>query len=289
MEAAFAEMPLALFSTLAPLGAGAFVALAAAFLAADLSDDQLKKIDKMTAIPVVLVLAGFVAAFFHLASPLNAFGVFAGVGTSPLSNEVAVGCVFVVLMLAYWIWALTGKMGRGARKGMAVVVAVAALVFAAFTGLAYLMDTIASWNTPAVPLQMMGYCLAGGAAAGVLVLGLAGCGEALGTSPLKVTLIVLAIAGAVIGIGAAAMQLSAASGMATPFYAGGDLVDGVMMTFVLGAVCLAASAVCTVLAVRGKSAAALGGAATVLAFVGILCLRLAFYGIQLSVGLALLP
>ena len=31
MEAAFAELPLALFTTLAPMGAGAFIALALAF------------------------------------------------------------------------------------------------------------------------------------------------------------------------------------------------------------------------------------------------------------------
>ena len=45
MEAAFAELPLALFTTLAPIGAGAFVALAIAFLTTPFSDEQLKRID----------------------------------------------------------------------------------------------------------------------------------------------------------------------------------------------------------------------------------------------------
>ena len=40
MEAAFAELPLALFTTLAPAGAGAFVALACAFFAASFTDAQ---------------------------------------------------------------------------------------------------------------------------------------------------------------------------------------------------------------------------------------------------------
>ncbi len=46
MEITFAEMPLALFSTLAPMGAGAFVILAIAFLTAKLDGDALKKIDR---------------------------------------------------------------------------------------------------------------------------------------------------------------------------------------------------------------------------------------------------
>ena len=47
-----AELPLALFTTLAPIGAGAFIALAVAFFTTKFSDEQLKKIDRMTTIPV---------------------------------------------------------------------------------------------------------------------------------------------------------------------------------------------------------------------------------------------
>ena len=73
MEAAFAELPLALFTTLAPMGAGAFIALALAFFTTTFTDDQVKKIDRMTLIPFVVVLVGFAASFFHLAcSPASA-------------------------------------------------------------------------------------------------------------------------------------------------------------------------------------------------------------------------
>ena len=65
MEAAFAELPLALFTTLAPMGAGAFIALALAFFTTTFTDDQVKKIDRMTLIPLVVVLVGFAASFFH--------------------------------------------------------------------------------------------------------------------------------------------------------------------------------------------------------------------------------
>ena len=130
MEAAFAELPLALFTTLAPAGAGAFVALACAFFAASFTDEQLKKIDRMTFIPFVVVLVGFACSFAHLASPLNAVNALNGFGSSPLTNEIVVGSVFVVVALAYLIVALTGKL-KGApvkandlRAGAAMIIAV---------------------------------------------------------------------------------------------------------------------------------------------------------------------
>ena len=52
MELAVHEFPLTFFTTLAPLGAGAFFMLALSFCFADFSKDQLKKIDRLTIIPL---------------------------------------------------------------------------------------------------------------------------------------------------------------------------------------------------------------------------------------------
>ena len=195
-----AELPLALFTTLAPVAAGAFIALAVAFFTTKFSDEQLKKIDRMTTIPVVVLIVGFICAFFHLANPMHAFGVFAGVGSSPLSNELLAGCVFAVLAIVYWIVALVGKLGEGARKGFSAVVAVMAVVFACFTGAAYMMGTIASWNTPMVPVAIVGFCLLGGVSLGVLVLALAGALEDAVAGSFKMAALVVAALGLVLGI-----------------------------------------------------------------------------------------
>lgn len=291
MEMAFAEMPLALFSTLAPMGAGAFVILAIAFLATKFDGDTLKKIDRFTTIPVVFVIVGFIAAFFHLANPMNAFGVFANVGTSPLSNEIVAGVVFTVLMLVYWIWALTGKMSDGARKGLVAVVAVLGIIFAFFTGMAYMINTIPSWNTAAGPVQMAGFALVGGAALGVLVLALAGCTDALKTGSLKTGTLAVLIVGLILGLGAFAIQASTASALENALFSGADLVAGAMMIIVCGVICLVGTGVCDVFAVRGAGAGAMVGisiGAAVLAIVGILLLRLAFYAMQISVGLTIM-
>lgn len=275
------EMPLALFTTLAPIGAGAFVALAVAFCSESFSDDAVKKIDKFTLIPTFVVIAGFICAFFHLANPLHAMNVFNGVGSSPMSNELVAACVFALVMIVYQIVALAGKLSASARKGFLVVVAVLAIVFALFCGAAYMIDTIPSWNTPMGPVQVLGYELAGGAALGALVLA---CSGALGDAEkTKKALAALAIVGAILGIVALIVMVQATAGMSNAVASGADLAAGVTGFMVVSSLCVAAAAICTV--ASRKNAVALPALACVLAVVGVLVGRLAFYGLEISVGL----
>lgn len=280
-----AELPLALFTTLAPIGAGAFVALAVAFFTTKFSDEQLRKIDRMTAIPVVVLVAGFICAFFHLASPMHAFGVFAGVGASPLSNELLAGVVFAVLAIVYWIVALAGKLGEGARKGFAVVVAVMAVVFACFTGAAYMMETIASWNTPMVPVAVLGFSLLGGVSLGVLVLALSGALEDAAKGGFKMAALAVLVVGLVLGVAGLLVQVMSVSGMGNALVDGADLVAAASAPMWIGVVCMVVAAAAAFMALRNSKSTALAAAAPVLAVVGVFAARLAFYAVQLSVGL----
>ena len=280
-----AELPLALFTTLAPIGAGAFIALAVAFFTTKFSDEQLKKIDRMTTIPVVVLVAGFICAFFHLASPMHAFGVFAGLGASPLSNELLAGVVFAVLAIVYWIVALAGKLSEGARKGFAAVVAVMAVVFACFTGAAYMMETIASWNTPMVPVAVLGFSLLGGVSLGVLVLALSGALEDAAKGGFKMAAPVVLVVGLVLGIAGLLVQVMSVSGMGNALVDGADLVAAASAPMWLGVVCMVVAAAAAFMALRNSKSTALAVAAPVLAIVGVFAARLAFYAVQLSVGL----
>ena len=280
-----AELPLALFTTLAPIGAGAFIALAVAFFTTKFSDEQLKKIDRMTAIPVVVLVAGFICAFFHLASPMHAFGVFAGLGASPLSNELLAGVVFAVLAIVYWIVALAGKLGESARKGFAAVVAVMAIVFACFTGAAYMMETIASWNTPMVPVAVLGFSLLGGVSLGVLVLALSGALEDAAKGGFKMAAPVVLIVGLVLGVAGLLVQVMSVSGMGNALVDGADLVAAASAPMWIGVVCMVVAAAAAFMALRNTKSTALAAAAPVLAVVGVFAARLAFYAVQLSVGL----
>lgn len=287
MELAFSEMPLALFTTLASVGAGAFIAWAVALFTAKLDEAQLKKLDTLNVVSLAFVIVGFVAAFFHLTNVMNAVNVFGGLGASPLSNEVAVGCVFTVVALVFVILAAAGKLNAGAREGFAAVVAVLAVVFAVFMGVAYMMPTIPSWDTPAAPVQMLGFALAGGAALEALLVALAGA-KADDLASFKTAGLVLSVLGVVLGAGGLLMQMGAVSGLENAVYAGADLVAAAMPFIVAAVAALVAACVCTVLALRGTAPVALGVAAAVLAVAGVLCARLVFYALQLSVGLCLM-
>ena len=280
-----AELPLALFTTLAPIGAGAFIALAVAFFTTKFSDEQLKKIDRMTTIPVVVLVAGFICAFFHLASPMHAFGVFAGLGASPLSNELLAGVVFAVLAIVYWIVALAGKLGEGARKGFAAVVAVMAVVFACFTGAAYMMETIASWNTTMVPVAVLGFSLLGGVSLGVLVLALSGALADAANGGFKMAALAVLVVGLVLGIAGLMVQVMSVSGMGNALVDGADLVAAASAPMWIGVVCMVVAAAAAFMALRNSKSTALAVAAPVLAIVGVFAARLAFYAVQLSVGL----
>lgn len=280
-----AELPLALFTTLAPIGAGAFIALAVAFFTTKFSDEQLKKIDRMTTIPVVVLVAGFICAFFHLASPMHAFGVFAGLGASPLSNELLAGVAFAVLAIVYWIVALAGKLGEGARKGFSAVVAVMAVVFACFTGAAYMMETIASWNTPMVPVAVLGFSLLGGVSLGVLVLALSGALEDAAKGGFKMAALVVLVIGLVLGVAGLLVQVMSVSGMGNALVDGADLVAAASAPMWIGVVCMVVAAAAAFMALRNSKSTALAAAAPVLAIVGVFAARLAFYAVQLSVGL----
>ena len=286
MAFSVAELPLALFTTLAPLGAGAFIVLACAFFTTKFSPEQLKKIDRMTIIPLAIVVVGFICAFFHLANPLNAPAVFMGAG-SPMSNEIIVGCVFTLVAIVYVIVANAGKLAGGARKGFAAVVAVLAVVFAVFTGLAYVMSTIASWNTPLVPVQMLGFALAGGAAVGSLVLALSGVWADACKGTFKKAVVAVTTAGAVLAILGLGGQLVSTFDMGNSLVSGSELVFAALPFAVVGLVLISASSELVILAAKKDAATRFAAAAVVAALAGIFLARVAFYAIQLSVGIYL--
>ena len=205
MGTGFEHTALAVFTTLAPMGAGAFIALAYAFIAGAPDETAAKRLDCWTALPLAVLAAGFLGAFMHLASPLNAFGVFAGIGSSPLSNEILVGVVFAAVAVVYWALALAGKLSSTLRKALLVALAALAVVFAAFCGLAYMMYTIPTWNTPLSIVQMIGYLLAGGTVLGFCTVGFAQVGlpKGAGTVALALTLVGVAVGTVGFGIGKA--------------------------------------------------------------------------------------
>lgn len=285
MQAAFAELPLALFTTLAPLGAGAFIALALAFFMVPFSGEQFKRIDRMTCVPLVVVLIGFAASLMHLASPLHAFSVFAQVGTSPLSNEIAVGSLFVTAAIVYTLLAMLGKLNGTARKRFAAGVAVLGVVFALFMGLAYVIDTIASWNTLWVPVQILGFSLLGGSALGALLLALSGSLNDALKGCYKHVLLAMAVVGALLSVAALCVQVLNVGSMFNALVLGSALLADVQVWLGVATGCFVLGTLGVGVMLHGKSPLVVGSCSVVVIMAGIFIARLVFYSVQLSVGL----
>ena len=285
MDAALHELPLALFTTLASIGAGAFIALAIAFFKTSFTEEKARAIDKATLVPTVVVLVGFVAAFFHLANPMNAMNVFAGIGRSPLSNELCVASLFAVAMIVYAILAFTGKLSEGSRKGFLAVLAVLAVAFAAAMGMAYSLSTVPTWDSPWPVAQMLGYALLGGAVMGACVLSFAdGFDDALAVG-FKGTVLGLAGVGLVLAVLGLAMMVVGANGLQTAIASGAVLVGQAMGCVIVAIIALVVAFGLLFKACNGgESRGSLIGAVA-LALVGVLAGRFVFYILYLSVGI----
>jgi len=282
MEHAFEELALAIFSTLAALGAGAFVMLAVAFLRSSVVDspEKLKKIDRLTVIPLLLVIGGFIAAMFHLATPLNALNVLNGIGRSPLTNEIVAGIVFVVVALVYWIIALTGKLSLGFRRILVSLSALFAIVFAIFLGLAYMIPTIPTWNTAFAPIVMLGYSLLGGGLFGLLVLQVADALKDASTGSFRMISIGLSVVGAIAAVVGVVGQYVIAGGIELA----SEQVAAALPWLIVCIVGLVLALVLAVLPVVRKPSSGVVALGCLVALGAVFIGRLVFYALYITVG-----
>ncbi len=285
MEQALHEIPLAVFTTLAPIGAGAFIALALAFANATFEEAKLKVLDKLTIIPLLFAFVGLVASFAHLTQPMNAINVANTLFASPMANEILAFGVFMVVAAVYWIWALTGKMSYGVRKGMSIVLAVLALVFAVAVGGAYLIDTIPTWNNAFTPISIVGFTLFGGSVLGLLVLQLAGCADDALSGKGEGWFFAVLAAGFVVAlvgvIGLFAIGATATSAVVNVGANTGSLVWAFVLFIVLSVIVFGLGFFC----VKLMPSSTLLIVGVVLVAIAVFLARLVFYGMQIGIGL----
>lgn len=285
MDIALHELPLAFFTTLAPIGAGAFVTLAVVFFTKTFSGEEYKAIDKLMVIPLLFCLVGLIASFMHLANPLHSLAVASTLGTTPLANEILVFGIFCIVAVVYWIVAMAGKLTAGARKGLIAASAVLAVLFAIFVGLAYTLPTIPTWNTPLSPLMILGFLIFGGALLGMLVLALATKGNLkLEGTTQKSVLGVLTVGAAVTLISVIAFYVSA-SGTQSTFLDVAALSGSLLPCFIVFIVCSAAAWFVGFKALQAELSLTMVGAGVVLVIVAVFLARLCFYGLQIGVAL----
>lgn len=148
---AFGEITLVLFTTLAPAGALAYglMALPLVVWGARMRAQVRRRLDQLLCIPVVVAMVGLVASATHLGNPANALYILAGVGRSPLSNEVVCGAVFLGCAGVFWLTSFSESEGRvNLRRFVVAVISLLGVAFTATIAVAYDVDTILTWSIP---------------------------------------------------------------------------------------------------------------------------------------------
>lgn len=153
LSGALNEVTLVLFTTLAPSGALAFVlmSLPIIFDRHSLDIEMRRGIDKYLSVPILVATVGLVASTTHLGNPSNALYVLAGIGRSPLSNEVLCGVLFLGAGGIYWLTSFSPKPRNSLfRRIFLIAVSILGLLFIGSISLAYNAETIITWSNPLV-------------------------------------------------------------------------------------------------------------------------------------------
>lgn len=284
MQTAISELPLALFTTFVLIGAGAFAFQSlVALVSAPEQGEGAKGFSVATLAPLALVIVGFICAFAHLANPLNAPFALMGVGSSPMSNEIAMGSLFTVVALVFVVLDAMGKLQGAARKVFNVALLVLGVLFALFTGLAYYVETIISWGMAYTVLETVGLSLFAGGVLGAFLM-TRQSDEAFSAGSARAIAFVFVIGGAVVALAALLLHASAVSGFETVLFSGAAIVSAATPAFACAVLCGVVAVVCACVGIAKDAKWALP-AACVFALVAVFFARLAFYAIQLSVAL----
>lgn len=226
MDLVFAQLSLLLFTAIAPMASGAFVGLSNAFLTTDFTPDALRRIDRWTALPLVILAVGLAAAFVFFGSPQSTLLAFQGVDGGALTFAGVMAVVFAVAAIVYWIVAMAGVMTYGVRKAFAAAMSVLAIAYAVSIGVVYMTSDVATWASIIVPIGFAGFCLVGGVPLGTLVIAAAGSlPETRGTGFARFSLIV-ALIGALASIFAVTAQMLNAQALVSAFFPGSDALPG---------------------------------------------------------------
>ncbi|MCI8468984.1 MAG: dimethyl sulfoxide reductase anchor subunit [Eggerthellaceae bacterium] len=285
---AWNEITLVLFTTLAPSGVVAFILMAAPLVArADrMGDEARRTLEHWLWLPITVAMVGLVASATHLGNPANALYVLAGVGRSPLSNEVVCGVAFLGSAGMYWLTSFSASRGHvGLRRIALAAVSLAGALFVTTIAFAYHAQTIVSWHTAFVPLSLWLNALVGGPLLASIGLRMAGYqtarhryGRAL------VSLAGAALAGNVVVYALWGARLPAFENAMTD--AASLMPCFLPLTALFAALCACGVALAAREAWRdGSASPARLGAASLLALAGIFVMRFAFYMTHMTVGL----
>ncbi len=285
MGSGWHEWPLIIFTVFGQCVVGGFIVLALALMKGDLSQEQQQRVVRSMFGLWVLMGIGFIASTLHLGSPMRAFNSLNRVGASSLSNEIASGALFFAVGGIGWLLAVINKLPSGLRALWLVITMVLGVIFVWMMVRVYnTIDTVPTWYTVWTPLSFFLTLFIGGPQLGYLLLRVAGVdGWAMRLLP-AVTLLALVVSVTVVlmqGSELATIHSSIQQASAlVPDY--GSLMAWRVVALVLALVCWITPQL------KGyQPALPLLGLAFVLVLVGEMIGRGVFYGLHMTVGMAI--
>lgn len=290
LDTALGEITLVLFTTLAPSGVVAFILMGLPIVRGGMSDEAVRRINQYLSIPLVTTMVGLVASATHLGNPANALYVFLGVGRSPLSTEVFSAVVFLALAGVYWLYSFSEHPRARLQRVWMVLALIAGVVFVTFVAFAYAAETIVSWYTVYVPLNLWLNALVGGPVLALLGLRVARYQPA--QERFGRVLVILSGVALVVNLVSFGLQSADLPHIENAFLTASDLVPyyGLMIAAFgllgLAGVGLDAQALFShARAATNRLTIGRAAAASVFVLAGIFVMRFAFYMMHMTVGL----
>ncbi|MGK0702427.1 dimethyl sulfoxide reductase anchor subunit family protein [Yokenella regensburgei] len=285
MGSGWHEWPLMIFTVFGQCVAGGFIVLALALMKGGLDNQQQKRVVlSMFGLWVLMGLA-FIASTLHLGSPLRAFNSLNRVGASSLSNEIASGALFFAVGGIGWLLALSGKLSVALRNVWLVLTMVLGVAFVWMMVRVYnTIDTVPTWYSVWTPVGFFLTLLIGGPLLGYLLLRAAGVsGWAMRLLP------VLTLVGLVISVMMSLMQGAELATIYSSIQQASALVPDYGTLMAWRVVAIVVALVCWVAPqLKGyQPAIPLLSLAFVLVLVGELIGRGVFYGLHMTVGMAI--
>ncbi|MDQ4431584.1 dimethyl sulfoxide reductase anchor subunit family protein [Yokenella regensburgei] len=285
MGSGWHEWPLMIFTVFGQCVAGGFIVLALALMKGGLDNQQQKRVVlSMFGLWVLMGLA-FIASTLHLGSPLRAFNSLNRVGASSLSNEIASGALFFAVGGIGWLLSLSGKLSVALRNVWLVLTMVLGVAFVWMMVRVYnTIDTVPTWYSVWTPVGFFLTLLIGGPLLGYLLLRAAGLsGWAMRLLP------VLTLVGLVISVMMSLMQGAELATIHSSIQQASALVPDYGTLMAWRVVAIVVALVCWVAPqLKGyQPAIPLLSLAFVLVLVGELIGRGVFYGLHMTVGMAI--
>jgi anaerobic dimethyl sulfoxide reductase subunit C (anchor subunit) len=174
MGSGWHEWPLMIFTVFGQCVAGGFIVLALALMKGNLNAEQQQRLVLSMFGLWVLMGIGFIASTLHLGSPMRAFNSLNRVGASSLSNEIASGAIFFAVGGLGWLLAAE-KLPAGLRSLWLIVTMVLGVVFVWMMVRVYnTIDTVPTWYSVWTPMSFFLTMFIGGPLLGYLLLRVAG-------------------------------------------------------------------------------------------------------------------